>query len=77
MAHLNYFTCTLGQAVTDNERNPHAYETIIDFLEHQAQAVPDDLAVGFPIPGSYGSEEAWDHRTLSMCYSAPLLDTLC
>ncbi|KAL8873605.1 MAG: hypothetical protein Q9174_000953 [Haloplaca sp. 1 TL-2023] len=58
MADLNYFTCTLGQAVAVNERYPHPYETIIDFLEYQAKVVPDDLAVGFPIPGPHAEQAA-------------------
>lgn len=52
--NLNYFTCTLGQAVEVNSARPHEFETINDFLDVQASRYPDLPAVGFPRPGADG-----------------------
>ncbi|KAL8926702.1 MAG: hypothetical protein Q9208_002776 [Pyrenodesmia sp. 3 TL-2023] len=48
MAGLNYFVCTLGQALEVNSSSPHPYGTINDLLDYQAEFIPDRLAVGFP-----------------------------
>ncbi|KAL8847300.1 MAG: hypothetical protein Q9221_007645 [Calogaya cf. arnoldii] len=59
MADINYFVCTLGQAVAVNEKSPHGFETITDFLDRQAQIVPNAPAVGFPLP-SGNKDKEWD-----------------
>lgn len=65
MADTNYFVCTLGQAVAVNRTSPHGFETISEFLDHQAQVVPKAPAVGFPIPSkSHGKN--WESVVFSM-----------
>ncbi|KAL8655714.1 MAG: hypothetical protein Q9226_002937, partial [Calogaya cf. arnoldii] len=59
MADTNYFVCTLGQAAGINAKSPHGFETITDFLDHQAQIVPKAPAVGFPLP-SGNKDKEWD-----------------
>ena len=44
---LNYFTCTLGEAVSWNVHNPSPFHTINELIEYQAQHNPDRPAVGF------------------------------
>ncbi|KAI1761375.1 hypothetical protein GGR53DRAFT_525119 [Hypoxylon sp. FL1150] len=47
---LNYFTCTLGQAVYLKEQNggvQNAFETVLALIEEQAKHLPDRPAVGF------------------------------
>ncbi|KAI4197126.1 MAG: hypothetical protein LQ350_006140 [Teloschistes chrysophthalmus] len=44
MEDINYFTCTLGQAIQVNGHEPIPYETIIEFLEYQAQIAPNQPA---------------------------------
>lgn len=63
MADLNYFVCTLGQALEVNV-SPHPYGTINNFLDHQAKVIPDRLAVGFPVPVT--DEQEWHVDLLCM-----------
>lgn len=72
MDDLNYFTCTLGQAVEVNKKNPHEYQTINEFLDHQARVVPERLAVGFPVPSSAGQDDKWDYMIFCIFMSARL-----
>ncbi|KAI4136432.1 MAG: hypothetical protein L6R39_007789, partial [Caloplaca ligustica] len=65
MADLNYFVCTLGQAVEVNHKRPHSFKTINGFIDHQAHVVPDSLAVGFPVPTADRSDGEWDYQTFS------------
>lgn len=65
MADTNYFVCTLGQAVGVNEKSPPKFETITEFLDHQAQVVPKAPAVGFPVP-SRSDDRNWESVVLSM-----------
>ncbi|KAL9131179.1 MAG: hypothetical protein Q9217_000832 [Psora testacea] len=44
---LNYFTCTLGEAIPLNERKPPLFHTISGLIDHQAKHNPDRPAVGF------------------------------
>ena len=46
----NYFVCTLGQAAEAGLCQDKRYTTVIDFLDHQARALPDLPAVAFPAP---------------------------
>ena len=56
---LNYFVCTLGQASEINEKGPHEFTTINEFIDFQAEHYPDSPAVGFSIlvTLSYGDIE--------------------
>jgi thioester reductase-like protein len=56
----NYFVCTLGQAAAINKGNPNLFETISEFIDHQAQQYPTRPAVGFPISRRDANEE-WGH----------------
>ncbi|KAI9844350.1 MAG: putative NRPS-like protein biosynthetic cluster [Sclerophora amabilis] len=58
--NLNYFICTLGQAAQINAREPHDFSTVNDFLDRQAQLIPNRPAVGFPKP-SLNSDGPWGH----------------
>ena len=63
---LNYFVCTLGQATAINEKNPHSYNTINEFIDYQASYHPDFPAVGFPVPSQHESPDGnWDYRVYS------------
>lgn len=53
----NYFVCTLGQAAAFNEKNPHPFKTINDFIDHQAQQYPNRPAIGFPVPERNAHDE--------------------
>ena len=49
-ASTEYFTCTLGEAVgLSHDRDD--VQSVNDFIDHQAKAYPNDIAVGFPVPG--------------------------
>ncbi|KAL8814210.1 MAG: hypothetical protein Q9223_006548, partial [Gallowayella weberi] len=65
MNDLNYFTCTLGQAVEINDKSPKQYETIPDFLHHQARNVPGAPAVAFPVPSRDKSGSEWTYDLLT------------
>ena len=63
---LTYFVCTLGQAASINQKNPHSFHTVDEFLDAQAQAVPGNPAVGFPIvSGQQKHEVEWIHQVFS------------
>lgn len=63
---VNYFVCTLGQAASINHRNPHGFRTVNEFLDAQAQAIPNSPAVGFPtVPGQPKDKAEWDYLVLS------------
>ena len=65
-AEVNYFVCTLGQAAGINQKNPHSFQTISEFLDVQAQAVPHNPAVGFPtLSGQQKGEAEWNHQVFS------------
>ncbi|KAI4230808.1 MAG: hypothetical protein LQ349_006014, partial [Xanthoria aureola] len=64
MADTNYFVCTLGQAVGVNQTSPPRFETVTEFLDHQAQVVPNAPAVGFPIPAR-SDHKSWDIATFT------------
>ena len=63
----NYFVCTLGQAASVNEKDPHDFSTITEFLEKQQKAWSSEPAVGFPIPSKNKAEGSWEYELLSMC----------
>lgn len=65
MGDLNYFVCTLGQAVKINQRNPHQYSTINEFIDHQAHNIPDRLAVAFPVPKDGGLDVIWASKVFT------------
>lgn len=65
MADLNYFICTLGQAVKVNQENPHRFATINEFIDHQAHTIPDRLAVGFPVPNDHVGDRNWGSNIFS------------
>lgn len=67
MADLNYFVCTLGQAVEVNKKDPHQFKTINEFLDYQARVAPDRLAVGFPVPAIARENGQWE--SLILCTS--------
>lgn len=60
MCDLNYFVCTLGQAVKTNQNNPHQFTTINEFIDHQAHVIPGGLAIGFPVPTDSGYDGQWE-----------------
>ncbi|KAL8677847.1 MAG: hypothetical protein Q9186_005759 [Xanthomendoza sp. 1 TL-2023] len=62
MTDLNYFTCTLGQAVEINEKSPNAFGTITNFLDHQARKIPRAPAVAFPLPSRDNSGTKWKYE---------------
>jgi hypothetical protein len=49
---LNYFVCTLGEALEVQQKSSHSYQTINDFFNLQKDSNPDVPAVAFPVPGS-------------------------
>jgi hypothetical protein len=67
-ASTTYFTWTLGEAI---EKSPKLsdIQTINDFVDHQAEAYPNFIAVGFPIPG--GQNNDWTYELFSMFYITP------
>lgn len=66
MSDLNYFVCTLGQAIKTNQCNPHQFTVINEFIDHQAREIPDRLAVAFPVPTvDDGRDEHWASRVFS------------
>ncbi|KAL8728043.1 MAG: hypothetical protein Q9166_005643 [cf. Caloplaca sp. 2 TL-2023] len=62
MDDINYFVCTLGQAVKINNEFPHSFGTINDFLDHQASVIPHAPAVGFPIPSKDEPNGQWKYK---------------
>ncbi|KAI4125879.1 MAG: hypothetical protein LQ338_004023 [Usnochroma carphineum] len=79
MADLNYFVCTLGQAVEVNKKDPHQFKTINEFLDYQARVAPDRLAVGFPVPAIARENGQWESLILShnaADYSDPRLEVI-
>ncbi|KAL8685031.1 MAG: hypothetical protein Q9218_008011, partial [Villophora microphyllina] len=62
MVDINYFTCTLGQALNGKGRQALPYTTVPEFLKYQANAAPDRPAVGFPVPVSETQNPRWNHR---------------
>ena len=57
---ITYFTCSLGQAATNDNLTASNSKTVNDFLKFQAQLYPKSPAVGFPVPapddGDWNSE---------------------
>ena len=45
---INYFSCTLGEAATNNVGNPKHFKTVCDLVNTQAREDPQNYAVGFP-----------------------------
>ncbi len=75
---LNYFVCTLGQAAITNAENPHGFQTVNNFLDLQARLIPQNPAVGFPIPSkSRDGDTQWQQRILSMFLSYTEVGTVC
>ena len=63
---INYFVCTLGQAAVLNVRRPHAFKTVNDFFDLQAQKHPTNPAVGFPVPSEdKGADKEWEYDVYS------------
>ncbi|KAK2606703.1 hypothetical protein N8I77_005434 [Diaporthe amygdali] len=46
--HLNYFTCTLGEAATWNAEHPHPFHTVNHLIDEQAKDQGQRPAVNFP-----------------------------
>lgn len=68
---LNYFICTLGQAVKINAQGPHVFKTVNDLIDCQARTIPQAPAVGFPVPpDSENNGPEWQQRFLSMLVSS-------
>ena len=64
---LSYFTCTLGQAAAINAQNPHGFKTVNDFIDRQARVIPQNPAVGFPIPPTTNNDGTdWQYKVFSM-----------
>ena len=62
-ADVNYFVCTLGQAAALNADKPHPFQTVNEFIDHQAREHPSHPAIGFPIPPKDKEiDKKWDHR---------------
>jgi acyl-coenzyme A synthetase/AMP-(fatty) acid ligase len=61
-AQTNYFVCTLGQAAALPTK-PKPYQTIGQFVSHQAYYHPYLPAVGFPVPGP--KDDPWRHQVLT------------
>lgn len=64
--HLNYFTCTLGEAVQwkrDNSVNSHSFDTVISLLDAQAERIPNHPAVAFANDAQWTTSQ----RTLYLC----------
>ncbi len=70
MPETNYFVCTLGQAASINAQRPHQFSNINEFLDKQAQAIPDAPAVGFPLPLREDSCRQWGQKLISPCEMA-------
>ncbi|KAL3421850.1 putative male sterility protein [Phlyctema vagabunda] len=58
----SYFTCTLGEAAILDGAKVRSHATINDFLDYQAETIPLQPAVVFPVPGDDGQE--WSHELL-------------
>ena len=67
MADTTYFTCTLGQAAGLNDKSPHEFKTVTEFIDYQAQAYPKAPAIGFPIPPK-DEETKWEYIVFSAPY---------
>ncbi|KAE9375906.1 acetyl-CoA synthetase-like protein [Stipitochalara longipes BDJ] len=63
-APSTYFTCTLGQAAEQNRGVTRDFETVTQFIDHQARVHPDNPAVAFPLPTSEKKSE-WGCNILS------------
>ncbi|TKA76412.1 hypothetical protein B0A49_05399, partial [Cryomyces minteri] len=64
--NVNYFVCTLGQAaVLKAEHGHRTFANINDFIDYQAEQVPDQPAVGFPKPPSKDASEPWKSSVFS------------
>lgn len=46
--HLDYFTCTLGEAAQWNDAHPHPFETVNHLVDAQADELRQRPAVNFP-----------------------------
>lgn len=46
--HLNYFTCTLGEAAIWNAQHPHPFTTVNHLIDEQADELRQRPAVNFP-----------------------------
>lgn len=46
--HLNYFTCTLGEAARWNADHPHPFHTVNHLIDEQAEDLRQTPAVNFP-----------------------------
>ena len=65
---VNYFVCTLGQAAVFNAEKPHAFRTVNELIDLQAQRHPSRPAVGFPIPPkdkNKDQDQEWEHAIYS------------
>ncbi|KAK5256444.1 putative NRPS-like protein biosynthetic cluster [Cryomyces antarcticus] len=64
--NTNYFVCTLGQAaVLKAEHGHRTFANINDFIDYQAEQVPDQPAVGFPKPPSKDASGPWKSSVFS------------
>ncbi|MCJ1392520.1 hypothetical protein MMC18_005388 [Xylographa bjoerkii] len=62
----NYFVCTLGRAAELNAKRPHVFETINQFFDAQNASIPDEPAVGFPLPMAHDTSGGeWEYEILS------------
>ena len=57
---ITYFTCTLGQAALINQKAPHDFSNINEFIDRQARLYPDHLAVGSPDVEGKGENNVLD-----------------
>ena len=63
---VNYFVCTLGQAAALNEKQPHSFKTVNEFIDLQARQYPARPAVGFPVPPkNKETDNEWNSVTYS------------
>ena len=64
---LNYFTCTLGEAIPLNARSPPPFHTINGLIDYQALQNPHRPAVGFCYDLEYRKEaNEWSWVTYSI-----------
>ena len=64
---LNYFTCTLGEAVPLKSRDPVLFSQVNELIDHLAANNPNEAAVGFCYDMQYAYEpNEWTSVTYSM-----------
>lgn len=68
--HVNYFTCTLGQAAATRAEHPTSYDTVNDLFDERFKKIPHRPAVGFP--EAVKNKGTWTYQVFSECTSSTL-----